>query len=114
MPKRNVSILILGSVSLAAAAAVTPSCSQATCVDYHDPSCWTPPDAGDAATEDLDRAEPDAGDAMPGEPDAGEAGRTGADAGDADTGSQDAPAPEAGEAGEADGAGADAADAGRG
>ncbi|GEM_PF-3233907 len=114
MPKRNLSSLILMSVSLGAAAAVVPSCSQATCVDYHDPSCWTPADAGDAATDDVDAAGPEAGDAIPGETDAGEAGGTGADGGNADTGPGDAPAPEAGEPGQPDGAPADAGDADKG
>lgn len=46
-------MLAVGWVGLLAA--VAPGCDKASCADYHDPACWTPPpppaDGGDAAVD---------------------------------------------------------------
>jgi hypothetical protein len=52
------------------AAAAMAGCTHATCADYHEPGCWTPPpeggddgagDASDATSDAVDEANPDGG-----------------------------------------------------
>ncbi len=40
---------------IAGAGPLAAGCSKATCADYHDPTCWTPPpDAGNIDAEAID------------------------------------------------------------